>query len=137
MSGVAYEATIGAYRVFGCEGGVGDDVLVDAIIRAYSDGNDVITMSLGGPAGWTESVSSVVSSRVAKTGRIVTIAAGNEGASGAFYAAGPSSGIEVISVASVDNTVIPVQNAKSEDRDEPIPYYSLSVRLVPSLGIPR
>ena len=125
MSGVAYEATIGAYRVFGCEGSVTDDVLVEAIIRAFTDGNDVITMSLGGTAGWTEAVSAVVSSRVAKAGRIVTIAAGNEGQFGAFFAAAPASGIDVIAVGSVDNTVIPIQNAKSSDRDAPIPYFSL------------
>jgi subtilisin family serine protease len=125
MSGVAFEATIGAYRVFGCEGSVSDDILVEAIIRAFTDGNDVITMSLGGTVGWTEVVSSVVSSRVAKAGRIVTIAAGNEGEAGAFFASAPASGIEVIAVGSVDNTVIPVQNAKSSDRDAPIPYISL------------
>jgi len=125
MSGVAFEATIGGYRVFGCEGGVSDDVLVDSIIRAFTDGNDVITMSLGGPAGWSEAVAAVVSSRVAKAGRIVTIAAGNEGQDGAFYASGPASGIDVIAVASVDNTVIPVQNAIASDRDAPIPYFSL------------
>jgi subtilisin family serine protease len=125
MSGVAFEATIGAYRVFGCEGTVSDDILVEAIIRAFTDGNDVITMSLGGTVGWTEAVSSVVSSRVAKAGRIVTIAAGNEGEAGAFFASAPASGIEVIAVGSVDNTVIPVQNAKSSDRDAPIPYFSL------------
>lgn len=125
MTGVAFDATIGGYRVFGCEGSVTDDVLVQAIIRAFEDGNDVITMSLGGNAGWTEAVSSVVSSRVAKAGRIVTIAAGNDGQFGAFFASGPASGIDVIAVASVDNTVIPVQNAKSSDRDAPIPYISL------------
>ena len=125
MSGVAFEATIGAYRVFGCGGSVSDDVLVQAIIRAFTDGNDVITMSLGGPAGWTEAVAAVVSSRVAKAGRIVTIAAGNEGDFGAFFASGPATGIDVIAVASVDNTVIPIQNAKSSDRDTPIPYFSL------------
>jgi hypothetical protein len=125
MSGVAFEATIGGYRVFGCEGSVSDDVLVEAIIRAFTDGNDVITMSLGGPAGWSEAVSAVVSSRVAKAGRIVTIAAGNEGDVGAFFASGPASGIDVIAIASVDNSVIPVQNAKASDRDAPIPYFSL------------
>lgn len=32
---------------------------------------------MGGPGGWTEDVSSVVASRIADKGRIVTIAAGN------------------------------------------------------------
>jgi hypothetical protein len=93
-------------------------------IRAYTDGNDVITMSFGGP--WLDRVlRRRLSSRVAKMGRIVTIAAGNAGDSGAFYAtSSPGTGIDVISVGSVDNTVIPVQNAISSDRDAPIPYFS-------------
>ena len=136
MVGVAYEATLGAYRVFGCNGSVTDDVLADAISRAYEDGNDVITLSLGGTTGWTDTFTAVLSSRVAQTGRIVTIAAGNDGESGAFYTSGPSSGIDVISVGSVDNTVIPVQEAKSSDRDTPITYFSfLPLNFTESLPI--
>jgi hypothetical protein len=39
---------------------------------------DILTMSLGGSDGWTEGTGSVVSSRIAASGKIVTIAAGNE-----------------------------------------------------------
>jgi hypothetical protein len=124
MTGVAYEATIEAYRAFGCQGGVSDDVLVQAIMTAWVHSNDVITISLASPAGWTESFSSVISSDVAEIGRIVIIAAGNNTASGAFYTSGPSSGIAVIPVASVNNTVTPIQNAISSDGDAPIPYFS-------------
>ena len=125
MSGVAPDAKIRAYRVFGCNGSVTDDVIVSAIYRAYTDGNDVITMSIGGSSGWTESIGSVISSRVAKTGRsIVTIAAGNDGDAGAFTASSPSSGIDVISVASVDDSVIHIQNAISSNGNTPIQYFS-------------
>ena len=44
----------------------------------YRDGQDILTLSLGGPNGWTESSSSVVASRIASSGKIVTIAAGND-----------------------------------------------------------
>lgn len=53
-------------------------VLVDALIRGFQDGADILTLSLGGADGWTESSSSVVASAIARTGRIVTIAAGND-----------------------------------------------------------
>ncbi|PVF93858.1 subtilisin-like protein [Serendipita vermifera] len=125
ISGVAYKAELAGYRVFGCDGSVADDVLISAMARAYKDGCDVITMSLGGPAGWTSSPLSVVASRAAQDGRIVTIAAGNDGTQGMWYASGPATGIDVISVASVDNTVTPVQYAKVSDHDD-IAYYSLS-----------
>ncbi|RYF05626.1 MAG: hypothetical protein EOO77_28180 [Oxalobacteraceae bacterium] len=53
FTGVAPDATLGAYRVFGCSGSSGDDVLIDAFTRAYEDGADIITASIGGPNGWT------------------------------------------------------------------------------------
>lgn len=125
ISGVAYKAELAGYKVFGCAGSVGDDVLIAAITRAYNEGAHVITMSIGGPAGWTSSASSVVASRAAKAGRIVTIAAGNEGDAGMWYASGPASGIDVVAVGSVDNTVVPIQYATVSNHSD-IVYYSLS-----------
>ena len=89
-------------RIFGCIGGTDDDIIIDALLRAYKDGNDVITLSLGGTDGWTEGASSVVASRIASKGRVVTIAAGNEGEFGGWYTASPSGGLNVISIASVN-----------------------------------
>jgi len=37
-----------------------------------------LTLSIGGPDGWTEGTAAVVASRIASQGKIVTIAAGNE-----------------------------------------------------------
>jgi subtilisin family serine protease len=124
ISGVAYQSELAGYRVFGCDGSVSDDILIAAITRAYNEGSQVITLSIGGPSGWTSSPSAVVASRAAKAGRIVTIAAGNEGDAGMWYASGPSSGIDVISVGSVDNTVIPIQYAKVSGHADMV-YYSL------------
>lgn len=113
-------------------------------------------MSLGGTDGWTESSSSVLSSRIAASGRIVTIAAGtsrfpfstlppltrpsptksgltyvarttqtgNDGSKGSWYTSGPGNAINAISVASLDNTVIPLQNATVHGAaHDPIPYF--------------
>ncbi|KAK7692411.1 hypothetical protein QCA50_004036 [Cerrena zonata] len=127
ISGVAYEASITAYRVFGCTGSTTDDanqpnntVIIEALLRGVSEGQDILTMSLGGSDGWTESSAAVVSSRIADTGKIVTIAAGNDGSVGAFFTSSPGNGISAISVASLDNTnatVVGVQH-------DPIPYFS-------------
>ncbi|KAG0305158.1 hypothetical protein BGZ98_004542, partial [Dissophora globulifera] len=38
--GVAPEATFGAYRVFGCDGSTGSDVVIAAMERAFKDGMD-------------------------------------------------------------------------------------------------
>ncbi|CAE6492056.1 unnamed protein product, partial [Rhizoctonia solani] len=134
ISGVAYEAEINAYRVFGCAGSVPDDVLIASLLRAYKDGNDIITLSLGGPDGWTEAVSGVVASRIAEAGRIVTIAAGNDGAYGSWYASGPATGLSVISVGSVDNTAVNLQNA-SVSNGRQIAYQSLERLAIPD-GLP-
>ncbi|CAE6403377.1 unnamed protein product [Rhizoctonia solani] len=134
ISGVAYESEINAYRVFGCDGSVPDDILIDSLLRAYKDGNDIITLSLGGPDGWTEAVSGVVASRIADKGRIVTIAAGNDGQYGSWYASGPATGLSVISIGSVDNTAVNLQNA-TVSNGRTIPYQSLEKLAIPD-GLP-
>lgn len=69
VTGVAPEASINSYRIFGCDDGADDSIVVDALLRAYEDGNGVITLSLGGDGGWQEGTSSVVESRIADSGR--------------------------------------------------------------------
>ncbi|KAJ7248783.1 subtilisin-like protease [Mycena rebaudengoi] len=125
ISGVAYGSTILAYRIFGCLGVVSDDVIIDALLRAVKDGADILNLSLGGPDGWTESAGSVVASRIAATGKIVTIAASNEGASGSWFTANPGNGINVISVGSSDNTAVPLQTLRVQGAThDPILYYA-------------
>jgi hypothetical protein len=72
-------------------------VLIDALLRGASDGMDILTLSLGSGNGWTESMSSVVASRLADMGKIITIATGNDGASGSWFPGAPADGIDVIS----------------------------------------
>ncbi|KIM45529.1 hypothetical protein M413DRAFT_442200 [Hebeloma cylindrosporum] len=125
MTGVAYGATLSAYRVFGCGGSVTEDIIVDALLRGHKDGNDILTLSLGGSDGWAASSGAVVASRIAKTGKIVTIAAGNDGASGSWYSSSPGNAHDAISVASIDNTVVPLQQAIVHGAAHgPIVYYS-------------
>lgn len=126
ISGVAFDSSLSAYRVFGCTGFVTDDVLVDALLLGVKEGQNILTLSLGGADGWTESSASVVASRIAALGTVVTIAAGNDGASGAWYSSSPGNGINVISVASLDNTVTPLQSATvGGATHDPIVYFNL------------
>ena len=85
--------------MFGCTGSVTDDgkpfliqyagagnltsfvqpsVLVDALLMGFKDGQDILSLSLGGADGWTESSSAVVASRLSALGKVITIAAGND-----------------------------------------------------------
>ncbi|KAJ7091118.1 peptidase S8/S53 domain-containing protein [Mycena epipterygia] len=124
ISGVVSDASLASYRIFGCIGFTSDDIITAALILAYNQKMDILTLSLGAPSGWTESTASVVASRIAAQGRVVTVAAGNDGEDGAWYTSDPGGGIGVISVASVDNIVSPIQNATVQGvAHNPIPYF--------------
>jgi len=48
-------------------------VIIDALLRGYKDGLDILTLSIGSPNGFSETPGAVVASRIAKTGKIITI----------------------------------------------------------------
>lgn len=107
FTGIVPDATLGMYRVFGCFDSVGNDVLVAAFNMAYEAGADIITSSIGGASGWTEDAWAVAVSRIVEAGTPCSIAAGNEGADGIFYASGAADAIGAISVGSVDSITTP------------------------------
>ncbi|KAJ7187925.1 subtilisin-like protease [Mycena filopes] len=124
INGVASDASLASYRIFGCVGYTSDDIITSALILGYNQGMNILTLSLGGANGWTTGTASVVASRIAAQGRVVTVAAGNNGFQGAWYTSDPGAGIGVISVASVDNIDDPIQNMTVEGVvHDPIPYF--------------
>lgn len=104
FTGAAPGVTLGAYRTFGCRGESGNDVLIAAFNQAYEDGADIISASIGGPAGWSEEAWAVAASRIVKKGVPCILSAGNAGDVGMFYASTAGNGKHVTSVASFDNT---------------------------------
>ncbi len=106
VKGVAPEVTLGAYRVFGCEGSSSSDVIIAALEKAYKDGMDVVNMSLGAAFQWPQYPTAVVSNRLVKKGVVVVASAGNSGANGAFSLGAPGVGEDVIGVASYDNVAV-------------------------------
>lgn len=105
LTGVAPEATLGAYRVFGCDGSTDTEVILEALERTRVDGMDVVNMSLGAAfQSWPQYPTSMASDRLVKDGIVVVASAGNSGTDGTQAVGGPSSGSDVISVASYDNT---------------------------------
>jgi len=107
ITGGAPDVTLGAYRVFGCQGQVGNDVLIKAFLLAYKAGADIITASIGGANGWEDEPWSVVVSRIVAEGVVCTLSAGNDGSVGQFYASTASGGRGVTSIGSFDNIVTP------------------------------
>ncbi|KAL2128468.1 hypothetical protein VTI74DRAFT_9137 [Chaetomium olivicolor] len=105
--GAAKDVTLGSYRVFGCTGDVGNDILIAAYNMAYEDGSDLITASIGGPSGWAEDPWAAVVSRIVENGVPCVVSAGNDGATGIFYASTAANGKKVTAIASVDNIITP------------------------------
>ncbi|KAM5351133.1 hypothetical protein ACJ41O_003856 [Fusarium nematophilum] len=104
FTGAAPGVTIGAYRAFGCQGEAGNDVLIAAFNQAFEDGADIISASIGGPAGWSEEPWGVAVSRIVAQGVPCVLSAGNAGDVGMFYASTAGNGKGVTSVSSFDNT---------------------------------
>ena len=107
FTGAAPGVTLGIYKVFGAADSVGDDVLIAAFNMAYEEGVDIITSSIGGSSGWTESPWSVTVERIVENGVPCTVAAGNSGADGAFFTSEAANGKSVTAIASVDNILTP------------------------------
>ncbi|KAL9949224.1 hypothetical protein D7B24_000443 [Verticillium nonalfalfae] len=131
FTGVAPEASLYAYKVFTPGESTDDETLIESMLRAYDDGVDIISMSIGGMNGWADNPWALVASRIVEQGVLVIIAAGNNGGPGAFAADSGSAGVNVVSVASIEPDVIPLLNFKSTltlpgraSEDRWIPYRS-------------
>ena len=97
--GVAPQASLYIYRVFGCNGST--DVVTEAINRAVLDGADVISMSLGSDFGTSDTPDAVAADNAARAGVVVVAASGNEGPS-AYMAGTPASSSRTLAVAALD-----------------------------------
>ncbi|KAF5495352.1 Minor extracellular protease vpr [Colletotrichum siamense] len=106
FKGVAPKAKIYGYKVMGARDYTDDETLIEAFLAAYDDDVDVITASIGGPDGWPDSAWQRVCDRIAATGIVITIAAGNSGWEGAYHGSSGSSAKGVIAVASTEASVI-------------------------------
>ncbi|KAL8369731.1 hypothetical protein RB595_000185 [Gaeumannomyces hyphopodioides] len=105
--GVAPNATLLAYKVMAGYEGTDSATIIDAWLRAYADGADVITTSIGSLVGWQDNALTVVASRITRQGVVMTMSAGNNGADGAFYGGEAGSSDDVLAVASVQADVSP------------------------------
>ncbi|KAK2746505.1 hypothetical protein FQN57_003131 [Myotisia sp. PD_48] len=107
FTGVAPGATLGMYRIFDCMLYTSEDIIISAFLKAYDDGADVISLSLGGYSGVNSDPISRVVSKIVGAGTICVASTGELGGP-PFQAYSPATGSGVISVASVENIVRPV-----------------------------
>ncbi|ORY41834.1 subtilisin-like protein [Rhizoclosmatium globosum] len=108
FTGVAPDATIFAYRIFGCTGSTSSDLEAAAIYQAAADGAHVINLSIGGgPDYYDDSAATYAAEVVSKDGHFVVASAGNDGAAGTFVTGSPAVGRSALGVASFDNVAAP------------------------------
>lgn len=107
VRGVAPGVTLGAYRVFGCEGTTSAEIMIAAMERALADGADVVNMSIGAAfQTWPQYPTAVAADALVDAGVVVVTSIGNSGANGTYSASAPGVGRNVIGVASFDNSHI-------------------------------
>ncbi|CAK7224769.1 hypothetical protein SCUCBS95973_005629 [Sporothrix curviconia] len=104
--GVAPDATLLSFKVFGQQDGTDEDTLIEAFLAAYEDDADIITSSVGGAGGWATDAWATVASRIVEQGVVVTIAAGNNGDEGPFFGSNGAAGEYVLAIASSEASTL-------------------------------
>ncbi|GAA5921646.1 hypothetical protein JCM3775_001744 [Rhodotorula graminis] len=124
VSGVAPQATLGHYRITGCNEIASDDIMVAAMMRALHDGVDVINVSLGSVVSWTNnSPTQIMAEYLASQGVAVVASAGNDRTEGLFFAEGPAAGLATTAVGATDPIYWVAYNATLRNRGT-VPYMS-------------
>ncbi|GAA5999830.1 hypothetical protein JCM10207_005930 [Rhodosporidiobolus poonsookiae] len=122
FSGVAPAATLGHYRILGCSGTTADDIIVAALLRAYNDGVQVASLSLGSGIGWLDlTPSQVIIDYLAGQGMHIAVAGGNERSEGLFFTDYPAATVQGTAVGSIDPLYQPAYNAQLSNGVK-IPY---------------
>jgi subtilisin family serine protease len=125
MTGVAPDASLAFYKMFAsCRGAPMDNMVVAAYLKAYEDGSDIITSSIGGSNGWSSDPESVVVKRIVEKGVPCTLAHGN-GDEGLFLVASPTDSKGAVAVSSFDSPHWPVSMFEASytiDGEEPVSF---------------
>ncbi|KAK9695998.1 hypothetical protein K7432_012699 [Basidiobolus ranarum] len=107
--GVAPDVTLGAYKVFGCDGGAPTDMIIKAIEQSVVDKMNVINLSLGSSLPYPDDPMTRALNKASDAGVVVVVAAGNDGMNGLWTIGRPSTAVKSIAVASFDNVKYPGQ----------------------------
>ncbi|KAK3312914.1 peptidase S8/S53 domain-containing protein [Apodospora peruviana] len=105
FSGIAPDASIYAYKVYGPHDATTSDAFVEAFAKAEADDVDVINCSFGGGAGWPDDALGLIAARLMDKGVVVNFAAMNSGAKGPVHLSDSAVNKDVVTVASTDAPV--------------------------------
>ncbi|KAF5092139.1 hypothetical protein D0Z03_003025 [Geotrichum reessii] len=103
-TGVAPDAKLLGYRVYSqLDSYVDEDTLLAAIERAYKDGADIISFSIGSPQAFAGNPVSVAADNLVKQGIVFVGAAGNNGVKGPYNPLNSGGAFSSLAVASVES----------------------------------
>ncbi|KAJ3108054.1 hypothetical protein HDU97_002289 [Phlyctochytrium planicorne] len=124
VGGVAPDVTLGAYKIFGCEGNTDTATILSAIDRAVTDGCDVMNLSLGGGAAWYDTQDAELVEMLAEKGLVMVASAGNENDLGLFRINSPAVSKRTIAVGAVENTFYfgRTLTVTNDTNSRPIPF---------------
>ncbi|RRR99676.1 S8 family serine peptidase [Glycomyces terrestris] len=134
VTGVAPDATFGAYKVFGCEGSTSAEVIMQALEAALDDGMDVVNLSLGQSFQWPGYPTAKAADRLTEEGVVVVASMGNDGEHGVYSGSAPGVGEDVIAVASTDNPAQRMDAAYVPALDRRIGYRPIDASPDPEAG---
>ena len=115
VKGVAPEATLGAYKIFGVEGPTRSDITVAALERAFQDNAQVINASLGSAFGWPTGPHAEAIDNLTAAGAMVVASAGNEDELGLHAVASVGAVDSALSIASFDNESLQLSTATTSN----------------------
>lgn len=99
--GVAPNAIIRSYKIFGCRGGATNENIIGALLRAYNDGCDIFSLSLGSSGDmYQDNPEAQVVDKLVNNGVFAAVAAGNSGSEGSFFGSGLATGKHITTVGS-------------------------------------
>ncbi|KAH8883531.1 putative minor extracellular protease vpr [Thozetella sp. PMI_491] len=107
FSGVAPEATVYVYKVVASDPSTDDETLIEAFLKAYDDGADIISCAPISVSGYANDALSTVASRLVDEGVLVAIGVGESSNYGPYYSYTGTSGKKVLAVTSVQADVTP------------------------------
>lgn len=131
--GVAPEATMYMYKALDCSGHSVGDTIVSAMLQAYDDKVDIVSMSIGaGPQSFNGDPDPLadITKKLTDAGIAVIVAMAND-ASGSPYARNlyseqwPSTEPTAIGVGAISNTVFPLVYAAEDSAGTTIQYASV------------
>ncbi|KAI6252172.1 hypothetical protein MCOR19_011210 [Pyricularia oryzae] len=113
--GAAPGVSLGAYRVMDCAGFGTEETIAAGMLRAFDDGNHILTLSVSVPGGLPDSFVSMTAARIVEAGVPVFVAIANTGETGSLFdPVAPADARHVGSVSSFDPVQEPAVYAVAE-----------------------